>query len=101
MKAALSISGRITVVVEPKESKIVACAIWLPPKRRLSVWKVGTLIRAGMLPVLKQWGLTGLLVSSEFTKLLLLHLSKRPIAPRGGLSRKCGENVEKMLRHKE
>jgi len=63
MKVCFSIAGRITVVVEPKESKIVACALWLPPKRRLSVWMIGTLIRAGVLPVLKQWGLTGLLVS--------------------------------------
>ena len=100
MKAVLSISGRITVVIEPKESKIVACALWLPPKRRLSVWMVGTLIRAGMLPVLKRWGLKCLLVS--YSEIVLTSIyRKRSIAHRCGLSRKCGENVEEMLPNEE
>ncbi len=63
LKACFLISGRVTVVVEPDENKIVACGIWLPPRNRLSIWKVSTLFRSGVISVLKRWGLTGLLVS--------------------------------------
>ncbi|KAF9529873.1 hypothetical protein CPB83DRAFT_893106 [Crepidotus variabilis] len=62
-KACFLVGGRVTVVVDPNENdKIVSAALWLPPKKRLAVWMVPTLFRAGVIPVLKNWGLTGLLV---------------------------------------
>lgn len=65
LKASLLVSGRVTVVVEPNENKIVACGIWFPPRHRLSIWKMSTLFRSGVISVLKRWGLTGLLVSER------------------------------------
>ncbi|KAF8154291.1 hypothetical protein B0H34DRAFT_800151 [Crassisporium funariophilum] len=69
LKACFALGGRITVVVYPdvidaegsKEEKIVAAALWLPPNKRIEVWKVPTLLRSGVVGVLTRWRLTGLL----------------------------------------
>lgn len=56
--------GRITVALSKnagEEDKVVAAAFWLPPNKRLALWKVPTLIRAGVIPILKRWGLAGLM----------------------------------------
>ncbi|KAF8970637.1 hypothetical protein BDZ97DRAFT_1652308 [Flammula alnicola] len=65
-KACFLVGGRITVIVDPAKrdsngDKIVAGALWLPPKKRLAVWMVPTILKAGVVSVLKRWGLTGLL----------------------------------------
>ena len=60
--------GPITVMVDPEKSdsnqgeQIIAGALWLPPRSRLAIWMVPTMIKAGVIPVLERWGLTGLLV---------------------------------------
>ena len=51
-------------MVDPSKSdnkgeRIVACALWLPPRTRLADWKVLTMVKAGIIPLLKGWGLTG------------------------------------------
>ena len=59
--------GRITVALSKnagEEDKVVAAAFWLPPNKRVALWKVPTLIRAGVIPMLKRWGLAGLMVRS-------------------------------------
>ena len=67
-KAGFFVGGRITVMVDPEKSdsnqgdKIIAGALWLPPHSRIAVWMVPIMIKAGIVPVLKRWGLTGLLV---------------------------------------
>ncbi|KAF8164672.1 hypothetical protein BJ912DRAFT_255845 [Pholiota molesta] len=62
--------GRITVIVDPNPSsniqtsqhgKIVAASFWLPPGKRLATWMVPTIVRAGALSVVKNWGLRGVL----------------------------------------
>ncbi|KAH9476833.1 hypothetical protein JR316_0010748 [Psilocybe cubensis] len=62
-KACHIIGGRITVVVEKKEGseeeRILSGCLWLPPHKRLEAWMVPTIVRAGILPVLKGWGMTG------------------------------------------
>lgn len=60
-KSALLIGGRITVVAVPGESEseketIAAFTVCLPPNRRLTVWRVLTLLRAGVISVLMGWG---------------------------------------------
>jgi len=71
-KAGFLVRGRITVMVDParsdsegsinsEEERIAACAMWLPPRTRLAIWMVPTIVKAGVIPVLKRWGLTGLL----------------------------------------
>ena len=65
-KAGFLVGGRITVMVDPAKSdsdqgdKIVAGALWLPPRTRLAIWMVPTMVK--FIPVLKGWGLTGLQV---------------------------------------
>jgi hypothetical protein len=67
-KAGFLVGGRITVMVDPAKSdsiqgdKIIAGALWLPPRSRLAIWMVPTMLKAGAMPMLKRWGLTGLLV---------------------------------------
>jgi len=72
-KAGFLVGGRITVMVDPPRSdpegsinnegeRIVACALWLPPRTRLAIWMVPTIVKAGIIPVVKCWGLKGLLV---------------------------------------
>ncbi|CAA7262304.1 unnamed protein product [Cyclocybe aegerita] len=54
--------GRVMVAVDPAENgKIIAGALWMPPRTRLSIWRTSTLLRARVIPLLKQWKLTGLL----------------------------------------
>ena len=67
IKGCFLIGGRITVVVVPNgqgadSEKIVAGCLWLPPSKRLAVWMVPTIVRAGALGVIKRWGLRGLWV---------------------------------------
>ncbi|KAF9472681.1 hypothetical protein BDN70DRAFT_818299 [Pholiota conissans] len=66
LKASFLVDGRITVVVDPNASsanegapreRIVAAAYWLPPNKRLAVWMIPTIVRAGALAVVKVWGL--------------------------------------------
>ena len=67
-KAGFLVGARITVMVDPTKSdsdegdKIIAGALWLPPRSRLAIWMVPTMVKAGVIKVLKRWGLTGLLV---------------------------------------
>ena len=67
-KAGFLVGARITVIVDPAKSdsnqgdKIIAAALWLPPRSRLAIWMVPTMVKAGVIQVLKHWGLTGLLV---------------------------------------
>ena len=67
-KAGFLVGARITVIVEPAKSdsnqgdKIIAAALWLPPRSRLAIWMVPTMVKAGVIQVLKRWGLTGLQV---------------------------------------
>ena len=66
-KTGFLIGGRITVMVDPsrsdyegnKRDRIIASAMWLPPQTRLTGWKVPTMVKAGIIPLLKGWGLTG------------------------------------------
>ncbi|KAF5329801.1 hypothetical protein D9619_009072 [Psilocybe cf. subviscida] len=64
-KGSFLLNARVTVVVDPAvkdadgEPKIVASAIWQPPKKRLAVWKVRLILRAGVVPILKRWKWTG------------------------------------------
>ena len=63
-KAGFLIGGRVTVMVDPSKSdnkgeRIVAGALWLPPRIRLATWKFPTMVKAGIIPLLKGWGLTG------------------------------------------
>lgn len=67
VKGCFLIGGRITVVVVPNgldvnSGKIVAGCLWLPPRKRLSIWMIPTIVRAGALGVVKRWGLRGLWV---------------------------------------
>lgn len=68
-KACYLVGGRITVVVEKKEDseeeRILSGCLWLPPHKRLEVWMVSIIVRAGVIPVLKGWGLNGFIVSSK------------------------------------
>jgi hypothetical protein len=71
-QAGFLVGARITVMVDSARSdpegsnndgdKIIAGALWLPPRTRLAVWMVPTIVKAGVIPVLKRWGLTGLFV---------------------------------------
>lgn len=67
IKACHLTGGRVTVAVEPKEDskgeRILAGCLWLPPRKRLAVWKVVNIVRSGVIPVLRGWGLDGLIVS--------------------------------------
>lgn len=66
-KAGFLIGGRITVMVDPSQSdpkgnkgdRIIAGALWLPPQTRLAGWKVPTMVKADIIHILKDWGLTG------------------------------------------
>ncbi|KJA24952.1 hypothetical protein HYPSUDRAFT_135573 [Hypholoma sublateritium FD-334 SS-4] len=65
VKGCFLVGGRITVVVVPdgpdaNSGKIVAGCLWLPPSKRLSIWMIPTILRAGALGVIKRWGLRGL-----------------------------------------
>ncbi|KAF9054049.1 hypothetical protein BJ165DRAFT_1435859 [Panaeolus papilionaceus] len=66
-KSALYIGGRVIVMLD-KESKdgkghekVVSIALWHPPKKRLSPWKVLAITRGGVFSVLSKWGVTGFL----------------------------------------
>jgi hypothetical protein len=67
--ACFLVGGRITVIVDPipsskttRHGKIVAASFWLPPGKRLAIWMVPTLVRAGVFSVVKNWGLRSLLL---------------------------------------
>lgn len=45
------------------EGRIVGMAQWLPPNKRLALWHIKTLYNSGIVGMLKEWGLSGLLVS--------------------------------------
>jgi hypothetical protein len=70
LRACHNIGGRVTVAVktveaeksEVTEEEIVCAAFWYPPNKRIALWKVPTLLRSGIIKVLKAWGLTGLKV---------------------------------------
>jgi len=86
-KAGFLVGGRITVMVDPEKrdsnqgDKIIVCALWLPPNSRLAIWKVPTMIKAGVIPVLKRWGLTGLLVRVSIIRTSsILHNATQRIA---------------------
>ncbi|KXN90749.1 hypothetical protein AN958_03636 [Leucoagaricus sp. SymC.cos] len=60
--------GRVTVLVEhgetsPEEEseRIVGVAEWLPPNKRVALWRVRTMVKAGIIVMLRAWGLPGLL----------------------------------------
>ncbi|KDR78236.1 hypothetical protein GALMADRAFT_245316 [Galerina marginata CBS 339.88] len=63
IRACFLVGGRVTVVMGraegSTEDRILAGALWLPPRRRLAAWMVPTVLRAGVVSVLKGWGLTG------------------------------------------
>jgi len=90
-KASFLIGGRVTVMVNPakpcdakgsdKGDKIVACALWLPPRTRLAVWMVPTMLKAGAILALKRWGWTGLFVRIPISN--IMHL--KPL-------QRCSEN---------
>jgi hypothetical protein len=65
-KAGFLIGARIVVVAErgkgPGTEQILACCIWNPPKKRIELWKVPTIFRAGFLPIFRRWGVRGLSV---------------------------------------
>jgi hypothetical protein len=42
--------------------EIVAAAFWNPPNRRIELYHVFMLLKSGVLAVLANWGLNGLLV---------------------------------------
>ncbi|KAF8164674.1 hypothetical protein BJ912DRAFT_934828 [Pholiota molesta] len=65
--ACFLVGGRITVIVDPniqttQQGKIVAASFWLPPGKRLAIWMVPTLVRAGVFSVVKNWGVRSLLL---------------------------------------
>lgn len=66
-KACYLMGGRIVIVVEKKEDskeeRILSGCLWLPPHKRLEAWMVPTIVRAGVIPVLKGWGMDGFMVS--------------------------------------
>lgn len=61
--------GLITVAVKNIENPssgesqevIAAAAYWMPPHKRLALWKVNSLVRSGVIKVLRRWGLTALM----------------------------------------
>ncbi|KAF9463716.1 hypothetical protein BDZ94DRAFT_1282415 [Collybia nuda] len=67
------VGGLVTVGVkkEPETSKeeIACVAFWCPPNKRLALWKVPTLLRSGILKVLKVWGWAALKCLREYLDL--------------------------------
>jgi hypothetical protein len=41
---------------------IVASAWWMPPRTWLSPWSIITLLRSGIIQILRRWGITGFTV---------------------------------------
>ena len=62
LKSALYLKGRVTVVVDPSQDKILAAALWLPPNKRIELQQFRLLLQSGILGILKNWGLTTLMV---------------------------------------
>ncbi|KAJ2913486.1 hypothetical protein MD484_g6935, partial [Candolleomyces efflorescens] len=62
LRCCIDYKARITVVVYPEgegAGKIVSAAYWMPPKKRIQLYHVRRLIRAGFFPLFRAWGLTG------------------------------------------
>lgn len=71
LQTCQNVGGRITVAVissktnntgATDEEKIVSAAFWCPPNKRLALWDVPTLLRSGVIGVLRMWGWTVLKV---------------------------------------
>lgn len=66
--SCLASGGRVTVIVEHADSpsetseRVVGFANWFPPNKRLALWHVRTLFKAGLVGMLRAWGLSGLIV---------------------------------------
>jgi hypothetical protein len=59
------VGGIVTAVVKRdtnNEEHIVASCVWLPPKKRVDLWRVITLLKAGFVDTLRRWGIRGLIV---------------------------------------
>lgn len=56
----------MTILVEHNEGaeseRIVGVAFWLLPNKRVALWHVRTMVKAGIIGMLRVWGLNGLLV---------------------------------------
>ncbi|KAF8875329.1 hypothetical protein CPB84DRAFT_1838769 [Gymnopilus junonius] len=63
LKACFFIGGRITILVDrpagSTKERLLAGALWLPPHKRLAAWMIPTMVKSGVISVLKGWGLTG------------------------------------------
>ena len=66
LRACHYVGGRITVAVDKPEGaakeRLLAAALWLPPRKRLAAWMLPTMLKSGMFSVLKGWGWTGFVV---------------------------------------
>ncbi|CAA7262255.1 unnamed protein product [Cyclocybe aegerita] len=61
-KSCFLAGGRVTVVVDPESNgRIAAGALWMPPRKRLAIWQLYLLFKAGFGRVLQHWKLTGFL----------------------------------------
>ncbi|PPR06494.1 hypothetical protein CVT26_004582 [Gymnopilus dilepis] len=71
LRACHYVGGRITVAVDKPEGaakeRVLAAALWLPPRKRLAAWMLPTMLKSGMFSVLKGWGWTGFVESVEKT----------------------------------
>jgi hypothetical protein len=65
LKSVLYLKGRITAVVDPSQDKILAAALWLPPNKRVELQQFRLLLQSGILGIVKNWGLSTLLVSQR------------------------------------
>ncbi|KAF9446848.1 hypothetical protein P691DRAFT_803343 [Macrolepiota fuliginosa MF-IS2] len=64
LRLCVAARGRVTVIVEKQDSapdRIVGMAQWLPPNKRLALWHVRTMFKAGIVGMIKRWGVEGLL----------------------------------------
>ncbi|KAF8999871.1 hypothetical protein BDQ17DRAFT_1360609 [Cyathus striatus] len=68
VKLCAAIDGRITVVVDltagdtsGRSGKIISAALWMPPKKRVSIMHVIGIFRCGVVKVVKAYGLNGLM----------------------------------------
>ncbi|KAJ3569016.1 hypothetical protein NP233_g5324 [Leucocoprinus birnbaumii] len=50
-------------VAEEAKERIVGFAEWMPPNKRVALWHVRTMYKAGILGMLRVWGFNGLMVS--------------------------------------